>query len=187
MKASVKLFCFVCGLVALSGAQAAEKGSKKHRFDAEVHVGNVGLGAAKFELACSAGKGGSLSLSLIFMRRDAAKSFALDEFEGPDGVGESRALAQWGVDTRGPATNLDSNISGWYGVDGDGFILSTAANLGKSTALPDFVRHLTSDDALRLRLRVTPPHGGDPLQASAALSGAQAELARVAADCLLSK
>ena len=187
MKAWVRLLCLVCGLVALSSVQAAEKGLKKYRFDAEVHVGNVGLGEAKFELACSAGKGGSLSLSLIFMRRDAAKSFALDEFEGPDGVGESRALAQWGVDTRGPATNLESNISGWYGVDGDGFVLSTAAIQGKSTALPDFVRHLTSADALRLRLSVTPPHGGDPLQASAALSSAQVELSRVAADCLAVK
>jgi hypothetical protein len=185
MKVAVQLVWFTCGLLALSASQAA--GLKKHRFDAEVHVGNVGLGEAKFELACSAGKGGSLSLSLVLMHRDAAKAFALDEFEGPDGIGESRPLAQWGVDTRGPATNLDSNISGWYGVDGDGFVLSTAAMRGKSTALPDFVRQLTSSEALRLRLRVTPPHGGDPLQASAALSGAQADLSRVAADCLAPK
>src|SRR5689334_21101507 len=116
MKTTVRILILVCGLIALSTAHSADKSLKKHRFDAEVHVGNIGLGAAKFELACSAGKGGSLSLSLILLNKDAAKSFALDDFEGPDGVGESRVLAQWGVDTRGPATNLDSNISGWYGV-----------------------------------------------------------------------
>lgn len=187
MKARCLVWFLVTGLSSLPAADAAVSVQQKHRVEAKVQVGNADLGAAKFELSCTPGKGGSLSLSLIFLRTDAHKAFALDEFEGPEGVGESRALAQWAVDTRGPATTLDSNISGWYGVDGDGFILSTAAIRGKSSPLPEFVRQLTGSDAQRLRLRVTPPHGGEPLQASVILAGAQAELARIAAPCLAPK
>jgi hypothetical protein len=187
MNDKLKTFCCALGIAFLAPADAVDHGLHKQRIEAEVHVGNTDLGAAKFELACRGGKGGSLSLSLILMQPAAAKVFPLDDFEGPDGAGESRELAQWAVDTRGAGVTLDSVISGWYGVDGDGFLFSTAAIVGKNAALFPFARRLTAADAQRLRLRVTPARGGEPLQASVLLAGAQAKLAQVAADCLESR
>jgi len=163
-------------------AMAGDNGVQKHRLDATVHVGAVDLGPARFELACS-GKGGYLALTLILMKPDEVKNFPLNDFEGPDGVGGSRELAEWSVDTRGPSFNYKTGIGGWYGVDGDGFVLSSNGDSGKSP-ITAFVHQLVDAKSQRLRLNLSAPRQGDPLQAEVMLAGAQAELARTAADCL---
>jgi hypothetical protein len=172
-------------LVPAMTATAADNGLHKHRLDATVHVGAVDLGPAKFELACSSGKGANLSLTLILMKPDGVKNFPLNDFEGPDGIGGSKGLAEWAVDTRGPSITLKTGIGGWYGVDGDGFVLSSNGDAGKSSPIADFVRQVVDAKSQRLRLQLNAPHGGEPLQASVMLDGAQAELAKTAADCLV--
>jgi hypothetical protein len=147
-------------------------------------IGKLDAGAAKFELSCAGGKGGSVSLTLILMHPDAIKTFPLNDFEGPDGIGGSKDLAEWAVDTRGPSTTLKTGIGGWYGVDGDGFVLSTS---GENAPLIAFVRQVVDSKAQRLRLTLSAPHGGEALQASVSLDGTQAELARTAAACLGAK
>ena len=175
------------GILAVSAVASAD-GLQKHRLEASVHVGAVDLGPAKFELACSSGAtGGNLSLTIIVMKPDGVKNFPLTDFEGPDGIGGSKDLAEWAVDTRGPSTTLKTGIGGWYGVDGDGFVLSSNGDTGKVSPMADFVRQVLDTKAQRLRLKLTSPKGGEPLQAAVMLDGAQAALAHTAADCLATK
>lgn len=177
------LACFV--LASAGAARAAEPQLKKIRFPASVHVGAVDVGKpAQFELACHGAKDGALSLSLILSSPDAITTFPLADFEGPDGVGEARELARWGVDTRGSAVQAAGAISGWYGVDGDGFLLSRSTRAHKATPLATLVAALTRPEAKRLRLSVASPRGGDALQAEALLDGRHADLAAAVGACL---
>lgn len=174
------------GLFAMCAtAAAAEPALKKLRIPATVRVGADAVGApAQFELACHGAKDGALSLALILSSPDAIKTFPLTDFEGPDGVGESRDLARWGVDTRGDAVQVSGSIGGWYGVDGDGFVLARSERAHRAGALATLVAAIGNPDAKRLRLSIAPPKDGEPLQAQALLDGHQAELAATAKDCL---
>ena len=171
-------------LALAASGYAAEPQLRKQRLDAVVHTGDDTGHAAQFELACHGAADGALSLTIVLAMPDAITGFPLTAFEGPDGVGEGRDLATWSVDTRGKSVELRTAISGWYGVDGDGFLLSRSAAWRTAPTVVTFVRALVADDAQRVRLRVDTPDGGSPLLAEASLAGRQASLAAVAADCV---
>ena len=175
----------LAGLAVASAVSAAEPELKKLRFPATARVGDVAVGApAQFELMCHGAKDGALTLALILSSPDAIKTFPLPDFEGPDGIGETRDVARWGVDTRGDAVQASGPIGGWYGVDGDGFVLSRSERAHKATPLAAIVAALGQPESKRLRLSVASPKGGEALQAEALLDGHQAAIAATAQACL---
>ncbi|TDR38746.1 hypothetical protein DFR29_11974 [Tahibacter aquaticus] len=157
---------------------------RKQRLPAKASVGAQALPGAQFEFSCHPARDGALSISLILAQPDSLKGFALDVFEGPDGAGEQRDLAQWSVDTRGDGINVKGPISGWYGVDGDGFVLSRAEPNNRAGALHQLGKVLADTQARRLRLAVSPPTAGAPLQAEVLLDGQQTALAELLKPCL---
>lgn len=172
------------GMTMALPAAGDDHGLRTHGLDAAAHVGPRALGPARLELSCRGGKGGSLALRLV-LPAAAAAAFPLDAFEGPDGVGGSRDLAEWGIDTRAASTRLSSGIGGWY--DAERFVLATEAIQGRPAGeLVGFVRRLVNDDLRRLRLSLAPPRSGEPLQAEAEIAPAdRAALRAAAADCLV--
>lgn len=176
------------GLAALLAAATAlaEDGAllRKQRLPATVQLGTQAYAGAQFEFACHPAKDGALSLSLILADPDRMTGFPLREFEGPDGIGEQRDLAQWGVDTRGDGLNVKGPISGWYGVDGDGFLLSRSEANKRPGALRQLAKAAVAPDAKRLRLAVSPPATGETLRAEVLLDGKQAQLAELLKPCL---
>lgn len=185
MNALCRTLVFAGFAAACTTGFAAEPELKKLRFPATAQVGDTAVGApAQFELVCHGAKDGAISLSLILASPDAIKTFPLTDFEGPDGIGEDKDLARFGVDTRGDAVQVSGAISGWYGVDGDGFFLSRSERSHKATPLAKIVAALGQPEAKRLRLSVASPKGGEALQAQALLDGRQAEIAATAKACL---
>lgn len=176
------------GLAALLAAAtaSAEDGAllRKQRLPAAVQLGSQAYAGAQFEFACHPARDGALSLSLILADPDRITGFPLRDFEGPDGIGEQRELAQWGVDTRGDGLNVKGPISGWYGVDGDGFLLSRSEANKRPGALHALAKALVAPEAKRLRLAVSPPAAGETLRAEVLLEGRQAQLAELLQPCL---
>lgn len=174
----------VTSLACFTNARAEDDISWKTRIPAQMQVGKQGAVAAQFEIACRDGKGGALSWSLIIAQPDALTTFPLTQFEGPDGIGETRKLAEWSV---GDAKNAHARtpISGWYGVDGDGFVLATSRLSAKPSELARFSRLLVESDQARLRLRVQSPKAdGDALEANATIGEHHKEIARIITSCL---
>lgn len=170
-------------LLAASPVIAADAVAWKTRFPAEASIGALKLAGAQFEIACRGGKRGAISFALVLPDPAPGKDFPLDAFEGPDGVGETRALAQWstGDDVKGPA----SRISGWYGVDGDGYLLSSAREAARPAELAAIARHLGASDRVELRFDLQRPQGnGAALQARAWVVGRRSELERLLRPCL---
>lgn len=185
MNALCRMLVFAGLVAACAAAVAAEPELKKLRIPATARVGSDEVGApAQFELVCHGAKNGALSLALILSSPDAIKTFPLPDFEGPDGIGESNDFARWGVDTRGDAVQASGSIGGWYGVDGDGFLLSRSERAHKATPLATIVAAMGKPEAKRLRLSVASPKGGEALQAQASLDGHQSDLAATAKACL---
>jgi hypothetical protein len=149
-----------------------------------VHVGDLQLAGAQFEVACHPAKDGSLSISLVLAKTETAGGFDQDRFEGPDGIGEQRELARWSVDTRTDGLNVKGPISGWYGVDGDGFIFSRSQPNGRPGALSDLVKAAIAPEARRLRLAIDAPDKGTALQAELMLDGIRTAIRDVAGACL---
>lgn len=179
--------CLVLLACAVLAAQAvASDGGqlRKQRFPANAHVGDLQLAGAQFEVACHPAKDGSLGISLVLAKTEAAGGFAQDRFEGPDGIGEQRDFARWSVDTRTDGLNVKGPISGWYGVDGDGFIFSRSQRNGRSGALSDLIKAAIAPEARRLRLSIDAPDKGTALQAELMLDGIQAAIRDVAGACL---
>lgn len=187
MRHAVRLVASASLLLAAAALplRAADHGPQNHRVEAAANVGTASAGSVQFELGCRGGPRGGLALRVLLQQPDAIHDFPLSDFEGPDGVGGQRDFALWSLDTRTVSTDLKTGINGWY--DGKGFVLASEAVNGKRGALHDFVNKLVDADARRLRLSVAAPGGGEPLQVSVMLAGAQPELARTAADCLAKK
>jgi len=177
----VLLACAVLAapVVASDGGQL-----RKQRFPATAHVGDLQLAGAQFEVACHPAKDGSLSISLVLAKTEAAGGFTQDRFEGPDGIGEQRDLARWSVDTRADGLNVRGPISGWYGVDGDGFIFSRSQRNGQPGVLSDLVKAAIAPEARRLRLSIDAPGEGTALQAELMLHGIQSAIRDVAGACI---
>ncbi|UXI66867.1 hypothetical protein [Tahibacter amnicola] len=183
--ATIRSAALVALMLVTGVAHAAEEGKlAKTRFAGTLSVGDREAGAVQFELACHSAKDGALSLSLIIPAPDAITDFPLPEFEGPEGIGETRDSAHWRVDTRKDGATLTSSIGGWYGVDGDGFVLSLSAPNRKAAPLRAFVQALVADGAKRLHLRIDPPKAGAALQAQAMLDGQSSTLRQTVEPCV---
>jgi hypothetical protein len=178
------LVLLACAVLTVPAVASDGGQLRKQRFPATVHVGDLQLAGARFEVACHPARDGSLSISLVLAKTDTAAGFAQDCFEGPDGIGEQREFARWSVDTRTDGLNVKGPISGWYGVDGDGFIFSRSQPNGRSGALSDLVEAAIAPEARRLRLSIDAPDTGAALQAELMLDGIQAAIRDVAGACL---
>lgn len=157
---------------------------RKQRLAGTAHVGDVQLAPVQFEFRCHPAPDGALSVEVVLAKDDKAGNFPLDRFEGPDGIGGERDLAEWSVDTRGDGLRARGAINGWFGVDGDGFIFGRSQANRKPDAFGALVRAVTEAEAKRLRLSVASPDGGAPLQAELLLDGHQAAIRDTVAGCL---
>ena len=175
----------LAGMLAVAPAPA-EDGAllRKQRFAGSAHVGDVQLAPVQFEFLCHPAPDGALGIDVVLTKDDKAGGFPLDRFEGPDGVGGERDLAEWSVDTRGDGVRVRGAINGWYGVDGDGFLFGRSQTNRKPDAFGALVRAASEPEARRLRLSVASPDGGAPLQFELPLDGRQAQIRDVVAACL---
>jgi hypothetical protein len=178
-----------CALIAASFALAfAQRGGAADaatpRIPAHAQIGNTALPDAKFEFACRSGKGGTLQISVILPEPESVSGFPLDLFEGPDGIGETRDLAEWSVSGATKPARARTSISGWRGVDGDGFILARARESGHSSDMARLAKRLVGSENARLRLVVKPPAHGNALKVEAAVAGHREEIAKALALCL---
>jgi hypothetical protein len=157
------------------------------RIPAHAQIGNAPLPDAKFEFACRSGKGGTLQISVILPVPESVAAFPLGKFEGPDGIGETHDLAEWSVSGGAKPARARTSISGWYGVDGDGFVLARARESGHSSDIARIAKRLVASENARLRLVVKPPaHGGNALKVEAAVAGHREQIAKALAPCLAS-
>lgn len=177
----VMLVCLCAAAPALA-TDAAQL--RKQRFAGTAHVGTTQLAPVQFEFACHPATDGALSLGVVLTRNEKAAGFPLDRFEGPDGIGTARDLAQWSVDTRGDGVRVSGPIHGWYGVDGDGFVLGRSQANARPDGFDALVRAASGAQARRLRLSVQAPDGGATLQAELPLDGHQATIRDLVSACL---
>jgi hypothetical protein len=177
-------FATVASCSSIGIAQShADEAAWKTRVPAQLHVGTQAPVAAVFEIACRDGKGGALGWSLIIAHPDALTAFPLVDFEGPGGIGEKRVLAQWSV---GEAKNDHARtpISGWYGVDGDGFVLATSQLTAKPAELARLSRRLIESTGGTMHLVVQSPSKGEALSADAQIGDHREAIAQILEPCL---
>jgi hypothetical protein len=167
--------------IAVGTASAA--GNTDPRIPAHARVGNTPLADAKFEFSCRTGEGGMLSISLILPPPESVGGFPLEKFEGPDGIGEARDLAEWSVSGTAKPARARTSISGWR-VDGDGFLLSKARESAHSSDLARLAKRLVSSEQARLRLVVKAPAHGNALKVEAPIAGHREAIAKALAPCL---
>ena len=140
---------------------------------------------AKFEFACTTGEGGMLQVALILPPPESVARFPLDKFEGPDGIGETRDLAEWSVSGGPKPARARTSISGWRGVDGDGFVLAKARESGHSSDLARVAKRFVASEEARLRLVVKPPSAhGAAIKVEAPIAGHREDVAKALAPCL---
>lgn len=181
------LAALITSAVAMISVQAEAADAQDPRVPAHAQIGNAPLPDAKFEFACRAGKGGTLQISVILPEPESVAAFPLEKFEGPDGIGETRDLAEWSVSGAAKPARARTSISGWRGVDGDGFVLARARDSGHSSDIARIAKRLVASENARLRLVVKPPaHGGNALKVEAAVAGHREEIAKALAPCLAS-
>jgi hypothetical protein len=154
------------------------------RIPAHAQVGKTVLADAKFEFMCTTGEGGMLAISLVLPHPDEAKAFPLDRFEGPDGIGETRDLAEWSVSGSTKPARARTTISGWYGVDGDGWIFSRARESAHASDIARIAKRLLSSESARLRLVVKAPAHKEALKVEAPIAGHREEVAKALEPCL---
>lgn len=179
----LRLAITVSGCVLGIAQSHADEAAWKTRVPAQLHVGAQAPIAAAFEIACRDGQGGALGWSLIIAQPDALTAFPWVDFEGPGGIGEKRVLAQWSV---GEAKNARArtSISGWYGVDGDGFVLATSQLTAKPADLARLSRRLIESTGGTMRLVVQSPSKGEALSADAQIGDRREAIARILEPCL---
>jgi hypothetical protein len=179
----------VCAAAALlagaSGAAAearptARATSGSLRIPAQAQVAQDKVEKVQLELGCVSGKRGGLSFKVVLS--EAAGGFDLAPFEGPGGIGETRPLATWSVQGPQPVT-LRGTISGWYGVDGDGFLLASTT-FYEDADLVRLARAFLAAGDEPLRLVVASLEAGAPLEVEAVAGARHAAIARVLAPCL---
>lgn len=151
---------------------------------AQLQIGTQAPLAAQFEIACRDGKSGALGWSLIIVHPDAPTTFPLGDFEGPGGVGEKRVLAQWSVGDAGES-RARTSLSGWYGVDGDGFVLAASQLAAKPADLARLSRALPESADCTVHLVVqSSSTNGDSLNAHTQIGARREAIARVIEPCL---
>ena len=153
------------------------------RIPAQAHVGAAALADAKFEFSCSTGKGGVLQVAVVLPTAESVGAFPFNDFEGPDGIGERKTLARWSVAGSKPAAFAGS-ISGWYGVDGDGFLFASSQESRKAESLARLLQHWLDAGDQSLALTVTAPSGDAKLEATADPGERLAAIRETLAPCL---
>jgi hypothetical protein len=156
----------------------------KIRIPAHTQIGTRTIESTQFEFACTTGAGGMLSLTVILPPPESIAGFPLDEFEGPDGIGETHDLAEWSVTGGKKPARARTTISGWRGVDGDGYLLSRARESAKSSDIARLAKRLLSSDQARLRLVVKPLKHGEALKSEAPIEGHREAIEKIRAPCL---
>jgi hypothetical protein len=152
------------------------------RMPAQARVGDTPLADAKIEFSCTTGKGGTLQVAAILPAPESVAGFPLDAFEGPDGIGETKVLAKWSM--LGPnAMDVASPISGWRGVDGDGFLLASSRRSDKESDLARLLRRWINDGGQQLWLTVDSPEGGAKLEVRAMPEGYRTRLGVALSQC----
>jgi len=173
------------GIAACIGTSHAAD-AKNPRIPAHATIGKTTIADAKFEFGCTTGEGGMLQISLILPPAESIAGFPLDKFEGPDGIGETRDLAEWSVSGGAKPARARTSISGWRGVDGDGFLLAKARESSHSSDLARVAKRLVSSEQARLRLVVKPPSAhGAAIKVEAPIAGHREDVAKALAPCLL--
>lgn len=180
----VSLLLLTCASVAaVDGAEGLNDAAIKTRVDARAQVAGTVLGGAKAEFMCTTGKGGALSVAVSLPEPEAIKGFPLGDFEGPGGIGEKRALATWSLGGEIPATTK-GNISGWYGVDGDGFLLAATSDSANASAFRRLLRRYLDAATQPLRLVVESPKKGAALEVEIVLGDRRDSVEAIIAPCL---
>jgi hypothetical protein len=169
-------------MLATTHASLAAQDPRNPRIPARAMVGDASIPDAKFEFACGTGNGGMFSISLILP--ESVPGFPLGEFEGPDGIGETRDLAEWSVSGTPKPARARTSISGWYGVDGDGFLLSRARESAHLSDIARIAKQLVASDQARLRLVVKPLTRGKALKVEAPIAGYREAVAKAIEPCL---
>lgn len=171
-------------LVACIGlAHAADRTNP--RIPAHATIGKTTISDAKFEFGCTTGEGGMLQISLILPPPESIAGFPLDKFEGPDGIGETRDLAEWSVSGGPKPARARTSISGWRGVDGDGFLLAKARESSHSSDIARVAKRFVASEQARLRLVVKPPSAhGAAIKVEAPIAGHREDVAKALAPCL---
>jgi hypothetical protein len=177
------LFLGCANAFAVEGADALNDAAIKTRVVAHAQVAGTALESAKVEFMCTTGKGGALSVAVILPEPETIKGFPLGDFEGPDGIGEKRALAAWSLGGE-KGTAAKGTISGWYGVDGDGFLLATTSNSASASDFKRLLRRYLDAGAQPLRLLVDSPKKGPALEVEIALGDRRAAVEAILAPCL---
>jgi len=173
------------GIAACIGTSHAADATNP-RIPAHATIGKTTIADAKFEFGCTTGEGGMLQISLILPPAESIAGFPLDKFEGPDGIGETRDLAEWSVSGGAKPARARTSISGWRGVDGDGFLLAKARESSHSSDLARVAKRLVSSEQARLRLVVKPPSAhGAAIKVEAPIAGHREDVAKALAPCLL--
>jgi hypothetical protein len=180
---SPRRWLIVPALAGITAAAAA--GAKNPRIPAHATIGAATIADAKFEFGCTTGEGGMLQISLILPPPESVADFPLADFEGPDGIGESRDLAEWSVSGGAKPARARTSISGWRGVDGDGFLLAKARESSRSSELARIAKRFIASEEARLRLVVKPPSAhGAAIKVEAPIAGHREEVAEALAPCL---
>ena len=173
------------GIAACIGTSHAAD-AKNPRIPAHATIGKTTIADAKFEFGCTTGEGGMLQISLILPPPESVVGFPLDKFEGPDGIGEAHDLAEWSVSGGPKPARARTSISGWRGVDGDGFLLAKARESSHSSDLARVAKRFVSSEQARLRLVVKPPSAhGAAIKVEAPIAGHRDDVAKALAPCLL--
>lgn len=168
--------------VAAEGVQGLNQAAIKIRVGAHAQVAGTALESAKGEFLCTTGKDGALSVSVILPEPEAIKGFPLGDFEGPEGIGEKRALATWSL--AGEKPTVKGNISGWYGVDGDGFLLATTSDSANASNFKRLLQRYLDAGTQPLRLVVDSPKKGAALEVEIALGDRRESVEAIIAPCL---
>ena len=172
------------GVAACIGSASAASASNP-RIRAHATIGKTIISDAKFEFGCTTGEGGMLQISLILPPPESVTGFPLDKFEGADGIGEAHDLAEWSVSGGPKPARARTSISGWRGVDGDGFVLAKARESSHSSDLARVAKRFVASEQARLRLVVKPPSAhGAAIKVEAPIAGHREEVAKALAPCL---
>jgi len=176
-----RVSCLLAIALAASPLHAAP--NTKLRIPAQARVGDTAVAAAQFEFTCTTGKGGALSVAAVLPPPEAVAEFPLERFEGPDGIGEAGKLATWSVLGK-RAMQASSAISGWRGVDGDGFLLASSRDSGRKTDLGRLLNRWLRESRQPLWLELRAPEGDAKLMVTALPDTRRAQLSAMLAPCL---
>ncbi|MEO5558433.1 MAG: hypothetical protein ABIO49_01810 [Dokdonella sp.] len=167
----------------VEGAEGLNDAAIKTRVVAHAEVAGIALESAKVEFMCTTGNDGALSVAVILPEPDAIKDFPLGDFEGPDGIGEKRAIATWSLAGEKSVT-AKGTISGWYGVDGDGFLLAATSDSANASDFKRLLRRYLDAATQPLRLVVDSPKKGAALEVEVVLGDRRASVEAIIAPCL---